>query len=480
MVTFVLAGILLPAIGSLFVLVIPRAWIKWFSQLVALLAVLCTLYVLVDLAARGKSAYSIDVLSLGNIVVYGVVVDRVSTLISTAFVVIGLLTIIYSGGYLSPQNREHAEHEVRRRYYFFLLLFMTAMAGLVMSSTMIGLLAFFELTGVCSWGLIGYYSDEKSLKAATKAIITTEVASVGLFIATALFFVVTGGFSLTALAGLDDTLKITIFIAVLIAAWGKSAQLPFHFWLPDAMAAPTPISAYLHAASMVNAGVYVYARCLLSAGQVPAVVGTVGAIMAILTMLYGLLMYFPQKDFKRLLAYSTIAQLSYIFMALSLSVYGSGTAFNGAIAHIFNHAFGKGLFFLVAGAVGFSTGTRMFPSLKGLLKKMPVVGVCFAVAALAVTGVPPFNGFFSKFSIFAGGFEAARTAPWLLVIVVIAILETIGSFAWLFWCFSASVPGEPSAEVSAASDIAPSMKFVLITLACLALVSGFFALSWLS
>ncbi len=480
MVTFAISGILLPVIGSLFVLVIPRSWVKWFSQGVALLAVLSTLSVLIVLASTGKTASTVDLLWVGNILIYGVVIDKVSTLISTAFIIIGLLTIIYSGGYLDDHNREHAEHEVQRRYYFFLLVFMTAMAGLVMSSTMIGLLAFFELTGVCSWGLIAYYNDEKSLKAATKAIITTELASVGLFIATALFFVVTGDFRLTALAGLNDSIKTIIFIGVLIGAWGKSAQLPFHFWLPDAMAAPTPISAYLHAASMVNAGVYVFARCLLSAGQVPHVIGTIGAIMAILTMLYGLLMYFPQKDFKRLLAYSTIAQLSYIFMALSLSVFGSNTAFNGAIAHIFNHAFGKGLFFLVAGAVAYGTGTRMFPSLKGLLKKMPLVGVCFAVAALAVTGVPPFNGFFSKFTIFAGGFEAARTTPWLFVIVVMAILETIGSFAWLFWCFSASVPGEPSAEVSAATDIALSMKFGLVTLACLALVSGFFALSWLS
>ncbi len=480
MVTFVIAGILLPVIGSLCVLVVPRSWVKLFSQGVAFLALLCTVYVLAGLASVGRVGYTVDLLWLGNVLIYGVVIDRVSTLIGTAFIVVGLLTLIYSAGYLSANNREHAEHEVKRRYYFFLLLFIGAMAGLVMSSTMIGLLAFFELTGVCSWGLIAYYDDEKSLKAATKAIITTEVASVGLFLATALFFVATGGFRLTALAGLPDTLKTVIFVAILIAAWGKSAQLPFHFWLPDAMAAPTPISAYLHAASMVNAGVYVFARCLLSAGQVPTVIGAIGGVMAVLTMLYALLMYFPQKDFKRLLAYSTIAQLSYIFMALSLSTYGSATAFNGAVAHIFNHAFGKGLFFLVAGAVGFSTGTRMFPSLKGLLKKMPVVGVCFAVAALAVTGAPPFNGFFSKFSIFAGGFEAARTAPWLLVLVVIAILETIGSFAWLFWCFSASVTGEPSAEVSAASDIAPSMKFVLVTLAGLALVSGFFALSWLS
>lgn len=480
MVTYALAGILLPLVGSLFVVIIPRSWVRWFSQLIALLAMLCTLYVLVDLAAGGRAGYSVDVLWFGKSLVYGVVIDRVSTLISSAFVLIGLLTLIYSGGYLSSRNRDHPEHEIKRRYYFFLLVFIGSMAGLVMSSTMLGLLAFFELTGVCSWGLIGYYNDEEALKAATKAIITTEIASIGLFVATAYFFVVTGGFRLASMADLDDTSKILIFMGILIAAWGKSAQLPFHFWLPDAMAAPTPISAYLHAASMVNAGVYILARCLLAAAHVPTIIGTVGSIMAILTMLYALLMYFPQKDFKRLLAYSTIAQLSYIFMALSLSVFGSATAFNGAVAHIFNHAFGKSLFFLVAGAVGFSTGTRMLPSLKGLLKKMPIVGAGFGVAALAVTGVPPFNGFFSKFSIFAGGFEAARTAPWLLVIVVIAILETIASFAWLFWCFSASVLGAPSDEVTAASDIAPSMKFVLVTLACLALVSGFFALSWLS
>jgi len=480
MVTFVLAGILLPFFGSLLILILPRSWIKWSSQLITLVAMLCTLYVLVDLAGKGKVGYSVDLLWLGNIVVYGVVVDKVSTLISSVFILVGFLILVYSGGYLSPNNRDHPEHEIKRRYYFFLLLFISSMAGLVMSSTMLGLLAFFELTGICSWGLIGYYNDEKALKAAMKAIITTEVASIGLFVVTAYFFVVTGGFRLSALATLDDASKILIFVGILIAAWGKSAQLPFHFWLPDAMAAPTPISAYLHAASMVNAGVYILARCLLSAVSVPTVIGTVGSIMAVLTMLYGLLMYFPQKDFKRLLAYSTITQLAYMFLALSLSVFGSVTALNGAVAHVFNHAFGKGLFFLVAGAIGFSTGTRMLPSLKGLLKKMPLVGVCFAVAALAVTGVPPFNGFFSKFSIFAGGFEAAKETPLLLVLVVIAILETIGSFAWLFWCFSSSVPGDPSDEVSAASDIAPSMKFVLVTLACFALLSGFFALSWLS
>ena len=480
MVTFVLASILLPLLGSLLTLVIPRSWVKRFSQSVTLLALLCTLYVFIDLAVRGKAGYSFDLLFLGNVMVYGVVVDKLSMLIGTAFMLVGFLILVYSGGYLTEQNREHPEHEVRRRYYFFLLLFIGSMAGLVLSSTIIGLLVFFELTGICSWGLIGYYNDATSWKAALKAVFTTELASIGLYAATAYFFVMTSSFRLSALAATTDNDKIFIFIGILIAAWGKSAQLPFHFWLPEAMAAPTPISAYLHAASMVNAGVYILARCLLNAESVPSVIGVVGGVMSVLTMLYGFAMYFPQKDFKRLLAYSTITQLSYIFLGLSLSIFGSATASDGAVAHIFNQAFGKGLFFLVAGALGFATGTRLLPDLKGIMKKSPLIGISFACAALAVTGVPPFNGFFSKFSIFTGGFEAARDNPVLLVLVVIAILETVGSFAWLFWCFSTTVTGEPSEQVAAASDIAPSMKFVLVVLASLTLVSGFFALTWLA
>jgi hydrogenase-4 component D len=205
----------------------------------------------------------------------------------------------------------------------------------------------------------------------------------------------------------------------------------------------------------------------------------VGAVMAILTMLYGFLMYFPQRDLKRLLAYSTITQLSYIFLALSFSVFGSSLAFGGAVAHIFNHAFAKSLFFLVAGALSYTAGTKMLPSLRGILGKAPLIGVCFIFATLAVSGVPPFNGFFSKFSILAGGFSAARADPFLITLMVIAVLETLGSFAWLFWVMGAAVPGEPSPEVAAATPLAPQMQFVLVVLAILTLVSGLFAAAWM-
>ncbi len=479
-VLLVLAAVLIPFLGGVLTLIIPRGWIKLFSQVTAFLAFLCSLLVLIDLGLQGRVASTTDLLSLGRLAVFGVTVDKLSALIGMAVILVGFLIVVYSTGYLSEQNREHAEHEIKRRYYFFLLLFIGSMAGLVYSSTMLGMLAFFELTGVCSWGLIGYYEDAKARRSAMKAIITTQVASLGLYLATAVFFGMSGGFNLAALADLGDNAKTIIFAGILVAAWGKSAQLPFHFWLPDAMVAPTPISAYLHAASMVKVGVYIFARALVSAGSVPPVIGTLGAVMAVITMLYGFAMYFPQKDLKRLLAYSTITQLSYIFLALSLSVFGSQMAFDGAVAHIFNHAFAKSLFFLVAGALSYTAGTKMLPSLKGIMHKMPLLGICFAFAMLAVSGVPPFNGFFSKFTILAGGFSAAKSNPFLMVLMVIAVLETVGSFAWLFWVFGAAVDGEPSPEVAAATPLALPMQFVLLTLAVLTLVSGVFAAAWMA
>jgi hydrogenase-4 component D len=212
---------------------------------------------------------------------------------------------------------------------------------------------------------------------------------------------------------------------------------------------------------------------------VPEAIGWVGAVMAVVTMVYAFAMYFPQRDMKRLLAYSTISQVAYIFLALSVSVFGSSLAFNGAVAHIFNHAFAKSLFFLVAGALSYSAGTRLLPDLRGVMRKLPLVGVAFLIATLAVTGVPPFNGFFSKFTMLAGGFTAAATHPLLLVLMIVAVLETFGSFAWLFWVFGATVPGEPSAPVASAVRLAPQMQFTLGALSLLALVSGYFAAYWM-
>ena len=158
------------------------------------------------------------------------------------------------------------------------------------------------------------------------------------------------------------------------------------------MEAPTPISAYLHAASMVKVGVYIFARAIIDGGNIPHVIGGVGMVMALVIILYGFLMYLPQQDMKRLLAWSTITQLGWMFFGLSLSIFGSRLALEGSIAYIVNHAFAKSLFFLVAGALSYSCGTRLLPRLRGVLHTLPLPGVGFCVAALAITGVPPFNG----------------------------------------------------------------------------------------
>ncbi|TBW40328.1 hydrogenase 4 subunit D [Siculibacillus lacustris] len=478
MIDLALATILLPVLGAVLIALAPQPAAKSICRFFAGLALLSVLYLAYGFAAGGKVATERAFITLGDVEIVGFAVDTVSVLVAVAVVAIGFLVAIYSGGYFDVGNREHADIG-RRRFWAFLLVFIGAMAGLVFTSTLVGQLVFFEITGACSWALIGYYEKPKALASALKALIITHIASIGLYVAASVLFLDTGTFSLSAIAQLPTGAKTVVMLAILVAAWGKSAQLPFHMWLPDAMEAPTPVSAYLHAASMVKVGVYIFARALMSSGGTPEIVGWVGTIMAVVTLVYGFVMYLPQADLKRLLAYSTITQLAYIFLGLSLSVFGSDLAFKGAIAHIFNHAFAKTLFFLIAGSLSYTAGTRMLPVLRGILAKSPVIGIGFTVAALAITGVPPFSGFFSKFAIFAGGFRVADAHPALMILVVVALLESVGSFAWFLKWVGWSVPGKPSETMAAAAPLPASMRLVLIVLIVMAVCSSFVATAWL-
>lgn len=473
-----LITLLLPFVGALVVACAPQRAASWLCSLFALVATLGTVCLGQIFLAGGKVASTVTLLAVGNTALFGFTFDRMSTLIVFAVVFLGLLVSIYSMGYLTRANREHP-HQGGNRYYAFLLIFIGAMTGLVLSSTILGQLLFFEITGGCSWALIGYYQSEKAQRSAMKALLITHVGSLGLFLAAAALFVNTGTFALSALSQLQGSASYVVYGGILFAAWGKSAQLPLQAWLPDAMEAPTPVSAYLHAASMVKVGVYIFARAILDGVDVPHVIGWVGIVMATLTLIYGFMMYLPQKDMKRLLAWSTITQLSYIFLALSISIFGYREAFDGAVAYIFNHAFAKSLFFLVAGSLSYSCGTRMLPKLGGILHKLPLVGVGFCVAALAITGVPPFNGFFSKFPIFAAGF-ALSSHFWVLIpIMVLVLMESVASFGWFVYWFGRVVPGKPSAMVAQAAPLPFSMRLVLAVLVVMSLVSSVIAAGWL-
>lgn len=473
-----LATLLLPFIGALLTACSPKSIAKWVCTLFALLATLGTLLLGWGFLAHDKADLTITLLHYSDIALFGFSFDRISTLIVFAVVFLGLLVSIYSLGYLNSGNREHPD-EGGNRYYAFLLVFIGAMAGLVLSSTILGQLLFFEITGGCSWALIGYYQTAKSQRSAMKALLITHVASLGLFVAAATLFITTGTFALSAMSQLEGAPALLVFGGVLFAAWGKSAQLPLQAWLPDAMEAPTPVSAYLHAASMVKVGVYIFARAIFESGHVPHVIGWVGIAMATLTIVYGFMMYLPQKDMKRLLAWSTITQLGYIFLALSIAIFGSKEAFDGGIAYIFNHAFAKSLFFLVAGSLSYCCGTRMLPRLRGVLNKMPIVGIGFCIAALAIAGVPPLNGFFSKFPIFAAGFEMSREFWVMTPLMIVVLIESVASFAWLLYWFGRVVPGEPSEELLQASPLPNSMRLVLLVLIVMSFCSSVIAVNWL-
>ena len=481
--TLALATILVPIAGAVLTMFCPKGAGKWLGIIFSALGTILAGMVAYAFHVGGRIATTYKLLALGDTTIFGFTIDSVSTLIGFAVVSLGFLVVVYSAVYLTNEHREHP-HVARPRYFAFLLLFIGGMAGLVYSSTIIGQLVFFEVTGACSWGLIGYYEDAKGVRGAMRALIITHIASLGLYVGAAYLFSSTGTFSLDAIAQLDPGTKTIVMLAIMVASWGKSAQFPLHVWLPDAMEAPTPISAYLHAASMVKVGVFIFARAVMSAGSIPEVVAWVGVVMAIVTMMFGFFMYLPQTDMKRLLAYSTITQLSYMFLALSLGAFamnsaGSQLAFKGGIAHVFNHAYAKCLFFLLAGVFSYSFGTRLLTNIRGLLSKMPLLGISFCVGAMAIGGVPPFSLFFSKFAIFSGGFKLAHQYVWLTPLLILALIESVAAFAWFLMWFGKTVPGKPSPAVESAIPVPWAMKAVLVVLIIMSVASSFIAAAWL-
>lgn len=198
--------------------------------------------------------------------------------------------------------------------------------------------------------------------------------------------------------------RYLVYGGILLTAWGRSTQLSMQAWLPDAMKAPTPISIYLHAISMVKMGVYIFAHAITDGDNIPHVIGGVGMAMALVTIFYDFLVYLLQQDVKRLLAWSATTQLGWMLFGLSLPIFGSRLTLEGGIAYIVNHVFAKSLFFPVADALSYSYDTRLLSRLRSVLHTLPLSGVGFRVAVLAITGVSPFNGFSSKFPLFAADF----------------------------------------------------------------------------
>jgi hydrogenase-4 component D len=403
---------------------------------------------------------------------FGLALNPLSSVMVLVITVIGFLIVLYSTEYLSARNAEHPHRNGQQRYYFWLMLFFTSMVGVALAPNLLQLFIFWEMTTLSSWALISHTQEPAATRAGFKALIMTHIGGFGFLVALLLLFAAAGSFEFAAIGELPGGLKVAVFVLLLVAAWAKSAQIPFHTWLPDAMEAPTPVSAYLHAAAMVKAGVYLVARLVISGWAVPQDIGIVMAVMALLTMLMGVLAYLRQDDLKKLLAYSTIVHLAYVLIGISLGVFGSKVGYQGAALHILCHGAAKGTLFLCVGAIAYGAGTRRISQLSGLARKMPLEAVTFMVGALAVTGIPPLSCFWSKLFIFAGALES----PGGVALLVLLVAESAISFGWLMWVAQRVFLGRPSQVAAAAADPPWPMSVALVACMVLCVVAPYVGL----
>jgi NADH-quinone oxidoreductase subunit L len=406
-------------------------------------------------------------------VAMGLRFDALSAVMTLIVTGVGFLIHVYSAGYM-----EHDEDSVR--YFVYLNLFMLSMLILVLGDSILLFFVGWEGVGLCSYLLIGFwYEKNENADAGKKAFIVNRVGDAGFLLGLMLLFWTLGAGGVWTMEFAEfrahaDLISPSIATAaallLFVGATGKSAQIPLYVWLPDAMAGPTPVSALIHAATMVTAGVYMIARMSFLYSMSPTalhVVAAIGATTAVFAATIGLV----QNDIKKVLAYSTVSQLGYMFLAMGVGAYANG------IFHLMTHAFFKGLLFLGAGSVihGMS-GEQDIRKMGGLREKMPVTFWTFAVACCAIAGVPFFSGFFSKDAILFHAYTNPE-GHWALWAIGIggAILTAFYMFRLLFLTFF----GECRADRHTAEHVhesPPSMTIPLLVLAVLSVVGGYVGL----
>lgn len=417
----------------------------------------------------------------------GILLDPISVMMIVIVTFISLMVHIFSLGYMKGETRFAT-------YYSFLSLFTFSMLGLVLASNIFQTYIFWELVGVSSYLLIGFYYDRpKAVAAAKKAFIVTRFADFGFLVGVLIVGFYGGSLDITTLIERLTSVQSSQFIAISTASFlgisalswglilvfmggaGKSAMFPLHIWLPDAMEGPTPVSALIHAATMVVAGVYLVARLFPVFSMDSSVLNMirwVGALSALLAAIIAC----TQTDIKRVLAYSTISQIGYMMFALGLARDGGegNIGYVASMFHLFTHAFFKSLLFLGAGAIIHFVHSNEMKDMGGLRKLMPVTHISFLVACLAISGIPPFAGFFSKEEILYGAYQSNK-------IIYFIALFTAGLTAFymfrlyfsIFWNKKSSLPISESEIAKHHNEGTLSMKIPLIILSVFSLTAGF-------
>ena len=466
----------LPFAAFVITLVLGKWWIKEQSHWLAILAMAGSfgLSIAAFVQIRGaEEPVVVDLwkwFSVGSFQVpFGFQVDQLSAVMLLVVTGVGLLIFIYSKGYMHDDPGYY-------RFFAYMSLFAFSMLILVLANNYLLLYFGWEAVGLCSYYLIGYfYHKPEAAAAGKKAFIVNRVGDFGFGLGVMLIFVVFGTLNYTGVfeqigAGVgSETALIGIALLLFMGAMGKSAQFPLHVWLPDAMEGPTPVSALIHAATMVTAGVYMVARSSVIFASAPGVllfVGAVGAFTAIFAAVIGI----AQKDIKKVLAYSTVSQLGYMFMALGVG------AWSAAIFHLVAHAFFKALLFLGAGSVIHSmSGEQDMGRMGGLARRIPVTWITFMAGGLALAGVFPFAGFWSKDEILGKNFQAGVYVIWAVGIIAAGI-TAFYTFRMIFVTFWGKETRSDAGTCSHIHESPRSMTVPLILLAVASTLGGFLGL----
>lgn len=462
---------LAPLLGFAFIALLNKQLRHWLVALIACSAVLVSFIMSAVLFfAMGSdhpsfSYTAFDWITAGDFSVsYSLLVDPLSILMMLIITGVGFLIHVYSTGYMHGDDGYN-------RFFAYLNLFIFFMLLLVMGSNYLLMFVGWEGVGLCSYLLIGFwFKNTEYNNAAKKAFIMNRIGDVGLILGVILIFIEFGSLSypdvfaqagqLTSGTGVITAITLLLFVGAI----GKSAQIPLYTWLPDAMAGPTPVSALIHAATMVTAGIYMVARNNILYTLSPFTLDLI-IVIGLATALLAATIAVAQNDIKKVLAYSTVSQLGLMFLALGFGAYTSG------LFHMTTHAFFKALLFLGAGSVihGMS-GEQDIRSMGGLRKYLPITFATFLIATLAISGLPPFAGFFSKDEILASAF-AGNKIVWAL-----AFFASLLTAFYMFRLFFLTFSGETRASDTVKHHIhesPSSMTIPLIALAVLSVIGGF-------
>ena len=434
-----------------------------------LLGFLLFWFVLADLLGSGPSGFSIAWLTVGETTLtWGVTVDPISVTMLGLVTFVALLVQVYSLGYM----KHNGEYDPGLgRYYAFNSLFVAAMLALVLADNLVFLYITWELVGLGSYLLIGFWYERRSAaEAAKKAFITTRIGDVGLLIGIVLLFRATGTFDISTLihiaqnGGIEQGTLNAAMILIFLGAMGKSAQVPFHVWLPDAMEGPTPVSALIHAATMVAAGVYLVARLMPLFEMTPAVMLVVASVGAV-TFVFAGTIALVVTDIKRVLAYSTVSHLG--LMMLSLGAGGVGAA----LFHLVAHGVAKAMLFLGAGSVMHAMHEETdIRKMGGLRRRMPITGWTFVIGAASLAGVVPLAGFFTKDEVLLRILEHSHP-----VFLLSALFGVVLSALYMARLTFATFFGEPKSDHLEVGESPRVMTVPLLLLAIPAVGVGIFA-----